>query len=165
MTLREIFSTASDWIKDYIGQPYFWPATAIVLVIAIAIPTLHTVSGKKFKWTQPWPVLWGYAGLNMTGLVAMWALGVVSFAITPETFEAWRPRYPHEGGANPLIVLHSIVYVLPIAVAVSSLLYGILGGLRTIAFGLIGVVAAIALAAFNLIALIFVACYGWSTCI
>lgn len=165
MTLPETLDAAVGWFDGYFGQTNFWPATIIVSVFAIAIPTLHATSSKNLKWTRPWPVLWGYAGLNVAGLFAMWVLGVVSYTIAPETFEAWRPRYPYEGGVNPFIVLNSIVYALPIALGISSLLYGFLGGLRTIVFGLIGVLAAIALAAFNPIALIFVGCYGWSACI
>lgn len=61
--------------------------------------------------------------------------------------------------------MDAFLYVLPLAFAVSSLVYGILGGVKKIAVGLLGVAVSAGLVEFYFIGLIFAGCYGWSVCI
>jgi len=106
-----------------------------------------------------------YAGLVFAYLTAFWALGVSLYYWAPEVFDAWRHGNPHEEITAAANVLNSFLYVIPLAFAISSLLYGMLDGLKAFAFSLLGILVGSGLVVVYFIGGLFVACYGWSNCI
>ncbi|MFO1186204.1 MAG: hypothetical protein U1E87_01325 [Alphaproteobacteria bacterium] len=139
-----------------------WPWAIAVALIAVALPILYAVSGKRIRWLGPKSILTGYVLIAFVSLLALFGLGVALREFAPETFEVWRRA--GQGGPE-ITLLVRLVIALPLAVGISSVGYSALEGWKGIGLALFGLVAACALRFITIWAVLWVACGAWSSCI
>jgi hypothetical protein len=145
MQIDEIFLEAVGGINYYFSDVLSWPFSTTITIIAIGIPVLHVMRGKKDNWTQPGRVLLGYVSLMILSFLALYALGITLHETAPTTFETWRRDSNSGLGYNPATLLFKLVIALPFAFGVSSVVYGALGGWNKFWMSLLGVMAAFGL--------------------
>jgi len=161
--MQQIFEVVKMWTITSSDEVSSISLPIVVIIfLAIGLPLLHAMTGKKNKWTDPMTILFGYVALIVLSLFSLLGLGMTLNNFAPETFNTW---WLGESDFNPVIMFYVIAYATPLAFGISSIVYGVLGGWKKFVFGLFGIAAAVGLEILVTIGVLHISCSGWGGCL